>query len=466
MEAAAARPRVILVRPFTEADDVAGFFAAQGILTSEGGKASHAALVARGMGKPASRAPSAIESTCDARRAAGRRHRAPRGRSHRDRRLHRPRDGRRRPARRPRGRRALRHGAGLGRRDPPPRRARQRRHARGRAARARVRRRGHRPVPDGAHVHGRRPAADHAGDDPGRPGRAAPRARRAAADAAADFEGLLEEMAGPAGDHPAARPAAARVPPRRDRPRGEIERARGRAPAGRAPPRAASRARARARGVQPDARHARRAPRHHAPGDLRDAGRGDRRARPARSRSAPAARRAGDHDPARRLRAASSRSCATASITWPPTTARRPTQLPRRHDDRAAAGLLRRRPPRRARRLLLVRHQRPHPDRARPLPRRRRGRFLPDYLEQRIIDRSPFETIDEPGVGWLVGWPPGAAATRGPTSSSASAASTAATPTPSRFFHRAGLDYVSCSPFRVPIARVAAAQAAAREAAG
>jgi pyruvate,orthophosphate dikinase len=46
------RRRVILVRPFTEADDVHGFFAAQGILTAEGGKASHAALVARGMGKP------------------------------------------------------------------------------------------------------------------------------------------------------------------------------------------------------------------------------------------------------------------------------------------------------------------------------------------------------------------------------------------------------------------------------
>jgi len=44
---------VILVRPYTEADDVAGFHAAKGILTSEGGKASHAALVARGMGRPA-----------------------------------------------------------------------------------------------------------------------------------------------------------------------------------------------------------------------------------------------------------------------------------------------------------------------------------------------------------------------------------------------------------------------------
>jgi pyruvate,orthophosphate dikinase len=52
-DAVAATDDVILVRPFTEADDVAGFHAAQGIVTSEGGKASHAALVARGMGVPA-----------------------------------------------------------------------------------------------------------------------------------------------------------------------------------------------------------------------------------------------------------------------------------------------------------------------------------------------------------------------------------------------------------------------------
>ncbi len=52
---------VILVRPFTEADDVAGFHAAVGILTSEGGKASHAALVARGMGRPAVTGASAME---------------------------------------------------------------------------------------------------------------------------------------------------------------------------------------------------------------------------------------------------------------------------------------------------------------------------------------------------------------------------------------------------------------------
>jgi len=53
IEQASNEAAVILVRPFTEADDVAGFHAAVGILTSEGGKASHAALVARGMGRPA-----------------------------------------------------------------------------------------------------------------------------------------------------------------------------------------------------------------------------------------------------------------------------------------------------------------------------------------------------------------------------------------------------------------------------
>jgi pyruvate,orthophosphate dikinase len=52
---------VILVRPFTEADDVAGFHAAKGVLTSEGGKASHAALVARGMGVPAVTGASEVE---------------------------------------------------------------------------------------------------------------------------------------------------------------------------------------------------------------------------------------------------------------------------------------------------------------------------------------------------------------------------------------------------------------------
>jgi pyruvate,orthophosphate dikinase len=60
---------VILVRSFTEADDVAGFHAAKGVLTSEGGKASHAALVARGMGVPAVTGASDVEIDVDAREA-------------------------------------------------------------------------------------------------------------------------------------------------------------------------------------------------------------------------------------------------------------------------------------------------------------------------------------------------------------------------------------------------------------
>ncbi|MBS1894370.1 MAG: pyruvate, phosphate dikinase, partial [Actinobacteria bacterium] len=61
IEGEAAGRDVILARPFTEADDVAGFHAAVGILTSEGGKASHAALVARGMGVPAVTGAASLE---------------------------------------------------------------------------------------------------------------------------------------------------------------------------------------------------------------------------------------------------------------------------------------------------------------------------------------------------------------------------------------------------------------------
>jgi pyruvate,orthophosphate dikinase len=66
VQAAAAGREVILVRAFTEADDVAGFHAARGILTSEGGKASHAALVARGMGRPAITGAGAVEVDIEA----------------------------------------------------------------------------------------------------------------------------------------------------------------------------------------------------------------------------------------------------------------------------------------------------------------------------------------------------------------------------------------------------------------
>ena len=88
------------------------------------------------------------------------------------------------------------------------------------------------------------------------------------------------------------------------------------------------------------------------------------------------------------------------------------------------------------------------------------GKFLARYIERKVVDRSPFETIDGPGVGWLVrlaawtgrevkaGLKLGICGEHG------------GDPESIAFFHMAGLDYVSCSPYRVPIARVAAAQAA------
>ena len=135
--------------------------------------------------------------------------------------------------------------------------------------------------------------------------------------------------------------------------------------------------------------------------------------------------------------------------------------LHRRHDDRAAARVLRRRSDRRTRRLLLFRHQRPDPDGARLLPRRRRGEVRARYMERKIIDRSPFETIDKPGRRLArAARAPGSGARREPDLKLGICGEHGGDPDSIEFFHMAGLDYVSCSPFRVPIARVAAAQAA------
>ena len=86
--------------------------------------------------------------------------------------------------------------------------------------------------------------------------------------------------------------------------------------------------------------------------------------------------------------------------------------------------------------------------------------FLTEYLRRRIIDRSPFETIDREGVGELLM----TAVERGrrtrPELGLGICGEHGGDPDSIAFFHEAGLDYVSCSPFRVPIARVAAAQAA------
>ena len=89
--------------------------------------------------------------------------------------------------------------------------------------------------------------------------------------------------------------------------------------------------------------------------------------------------------------------------------------------------------------------------------------FLTHYLEQRILDRSPFETIDGPGVGWLVRLGAWVGREAKPSLKLGICGEHGGDPESIAFFHMAGLDYVSCSPYRVPIARVAAAQAALRD---
>jgi pyruvate, orthophosphate dikinase len=90
------------------------------------------------------------------------------------------------------------------------------------------------------------------------------------------------------------------------------------------------------------------------------------------------------------------------------------------------------------------------------------SKFVPVYLDRKIIDRSPFETIDEPGVGWLVQLASWLGREAHPGLKLGVCGEHGGDPESIDFFHRRGLDYVSCSPFRVPIARIAAAQAAIR----
>ena len=87
------------------------------------------------------------------------------------------------------------------------------------------------------------------------------------------------------------------------------------------------------------------------------------------------------------------------------------------------------------------------------------SKFVPVYMERKIIERSPFETIDKPGVGWLVRLAAWVGREARPDLKLGICGEHGGDPDSIEFFHMAGLDYVSCSPFRVPIARVAAAQA-------
>jgi pyruvate,orthophosphate dikinase len=87
------------------------------------------------------------------------------------------------------------------------------------------------------------------------------------------------------------------------------------------------------------------------------------------------------------------------------------------------------------------------------------GGFLSRYMEDKVLDRSPFETIDKPGVGWLVRLAAWTGREAKPELKLGICGEHGGDPESIAFFDMAGLDYVSCSPYRVPIARVAAAQA-------
>lgn len=91
------------------------------------------------------------------------------------------------------------------------------------------------------------------------------------------------------------------------------------------------------------------------------------------------------------------------------------------------------------------------------------GGFLPDYLEKKILPEDPFQSIDQDGVGMLMKIAvDGGRATR-PDLKIGICGEHGGEPKSVEFCHRIGLDYVSCSPFRVPIARLAAAQAVVKE---
>jgi len=87
------------------------------------------------------------------------------------------------------------------------------------------------------------------------------------------------------------------------------------------------------------------------------------------------------------------------------------------------------------------------------------GSFLPDYLNEKILDVDPFQSLDQNGVGQLVQMGVKKGRTTRPDLKCGICGEHGGDPASVKFCVKAGLNYVSCSPYRVPIARVAAAQA-------
>ena len=91
------------------------------------------------------------------------------------------------------------------------------------------------------------------------------------------------------------------------------------------------------------------------------------------------------------------------------------------------------------------------------------GKFLSEYTNKKILEKSPFEVLDQDGIGKLVKIAVELGKKANPDIHLGICGEHGGEPRSVEFFHRIGLDYVSCSPFRVPIARLAAAQAVIKE---
>src|SRR5687767_4627499 len=87
------------------------------------------------------------------------------------------------------------------------------------------------------------------------------------------------------------------------------------------------------------------------------------------------------------------------------------------------------------------------------------GKFLGRYLAEKILADNPFQTLDTGGVGKLISLAVEAGRSARPDIELGVCGEHGGDPASIQFFNSVGLDYVSCSPFRVPVARLAAAQA-------
>ena len=88
------------------------------------------------------------------------------------------------------------------------------------------------------------------------------------------------------------------------------------------------------------------------------------------------------------------------------------------------------------------------------------SKFINSYYEQKILDSDPFQSVDERGVGKLINMATKMGKSSNPNLHVGVCGETGGDPASIDFYHNCGLDYVSCSPFRIPVARLAAAQAA------